>query len=123
MKLKYIILTTQSTVMTFCVPNNDEVYCFVEQLSVTRHIKPSLKLNTKCDIARCQGVLRITNSMSLTQKKTNTNCENYTASKNCLYMCLTVMHFVRVLILVFLTLISPIENKVSVNIWSREYVI
>lgn len=107
--------------MTFCVPNNDEVYCFVEQLSVTRDIKPSLKLNKKCDIARCQGVLRILNSMSLTQKKLKQIVKIiYTASKNCLYMCLTVMHFVRVLILVFLTLISPIENKVSVNIWSRE---
>lgn len=72
--------------MTFCVPNNDEVYCFVEQLLVTRDIKPSSKLNKKCDIARCQGVLRITNSMSLTQKKANTNCENYIHCKQKLFV-------------------------------------
>lgn len=71
--------------MTFCVPNNNEVYCFVEQLSVTRDIKPSLKLNKKCDIARCQGVLRISNSMSLTQKKLK-QIENYIHCKQKLFI-------------------------------------
>lgn len=62
--------------MVFYVPNNDGIYCFVEQILVTKDRQSSLELTKNIDVAGRHGATRSTNKMDLTQEKADTSCEN-----------------------------------------------
>lgn len=62
--------------MIFYVPNIDGIYRFVEQISVTKDIQPSLKLTTKIDVAKRHSATKSINSVDLTRKKPDKNCGN-----------------------------------------------
>ena len=62
--------------MVFYVPNNDVIYCFVEQILISKDRQSSLELTKNIDVAGRYGATRSTNKMNLTQEKADTSYEN-----------------------------------------------
>lgn len=63
--------------MPFYVPNNDEIYCFPEQKTVTKDRQSSLKMTKNVNVTGRNGTTKPTNCMDLTREKAYTiNCEN-----------------------------------------------
>lgn len=52
--------------MIFYVTNNDGMYCFVEQITVTKDGQSSLRLTKNFDVA---GITKSLNCMDLTREK------------------------------------------------------